>query len=186
MLTPPQPQTIRRDNAFSVPKQHGELYNCIVTRVTSDGRVHVYVPELGSDLGPILPLDTDLTNKCKIDDTVVGTFLTTAMSSFVIFGATKSSNRSSILIFATETDRTLSLGTSPATGVFSYVTGTSKIEYWNGSEWIEIGSSFASPFPCTSLTHPASPWAGQMIFETDTKLLRIWNGSSWKTVLNAS
>lgn len=111
MLQGNEPQIIRRDNAYSVKKEFGEIYHCIVTNVLSDGRIYAHVPDLGSDIGPVLPLDTDITNKCKVGDTVIGTFLTSAMTSFVIFGSSKATNRSSILIFATEAERTASLGT---------------------------------------------------------------------------
>ena len=157
MLNGSQPQTIRRDNAFSVRKDPGEIFNCIVTRVTTDGRIHVHVPELGSDLGPVLPLDTDLTKKYKVDDTVVGTFLTSAMSSFVIFGLSKSSNRSSILVFATEAERTASLGTSPSTGVFTYVTATSAVEYWNSSAWVQITGTPGPEGPTGPSGGPTGP-----------------------------
>ena len=144
MLDAPQPQVIRRDNAFSIPKDPGEIFNCIVTKVTPDGRIHIHVPELGSDLGPVLPLDTDLTKKYKVDDTVVGTFLTSAMTSFVILGSSKSSNRSSILVFPTELERTAALGMTPSTGVFTYVTATSAVQYWDGSAWMSIGGGSSS------------------------------------------
>jgi hypothetical protein len=138
MLTPPQPQPIRRDNAFSVPKQPGEIYNCVVTTVMTDGRISVHVPDLGSDIGPIMPLNTDLSNKYKADDTVVGTFMTQAMNSFIIIGSTKSKNRSSILIFPTVFDRSLDIGANPSYSVFTYVAEMGYLEYWNGTEWVQF------------------------------------------------
>jgi hypothetical protein len=141
MLQGNEPQIIRRDNAYSVKKQFGDIYDCIVTNVLNDGRIHVHVPDLGSDLGPILPLSTDITNKYSVNDTVVGTFMTSAMTSFVIFGSSKAKNRSSILIFATEEDRTESLSTSPSVGVFTYVTSTNTVQYWNGTTWAQIADT---------------------------------------------
>jgi hypothetical protein len=138
MLTSPQVQSIRRDNAYSIPKQPGEIYNCVVTRAGNDGRVHVHVPELGSDLGPIIPIDTDLTKKYKAGDTLIGTFLTSAMTSFIIFGSTKTTNRSSILIFPTEDERTSVMGETPSVGTFSYIVNTSAVAYWDGTAWSQI------------------------------------------------
>jgi hypothetical protein len=126
---------------------------------SNDGRVHVHVPELGTDIGPVMPLDVDLTKKYKIGDTLVGTFLTSAMTSFVIFGSTKTTNRSSILIFATEDDRTVSLGASPDTGIFTYITGTSVVEYWDGSAWVQTGGTTGATGPTgpTGISGPSGP-----------------------------
>jgi hypothetical protein len=134
-----EPQIIRRDNAYSVKKEFGEIYHCIVTNVLSDGRIYAHVPDLGSDIGPVLPLDTDATNKCSVGDTVVGTFITTAMTSFVVFGSSKSKNRSSILLFATEEEREISLGSVPSSSLFTYVSATENLEFWNGTVWKPIG-----------------------------------------------
>jgi hypothetical protein len=60
------------------------------------------------------------------------------MTSFIVFGSTKSSNRSSILIFANESDRNASIGESPISSVFTYVAETGYLEFWNGTEWIDF------------------------------------------------
>lgn len=137
MMQGNEPQIIRRDNAYSVKKQFGDIYDCIVTNVLNDGRIYVYVPDLGSDLGPILPLSTDITNKYSVNDTVVGTFMTSAMTSFVIFGSSKARKRSSILIFSTEQERTDSLGAIPNSSFFTYVMETGYLQLWNGTTWVQ-------------------------------------------------
>lgn len=138
MMQGNEPQIIRRDNAYSVKKQFGDIYDCIVTNVLNDGRIYVYVPDLGSDLGPILPLSTDITNKYSVNDTVVGTFMSSAMTSFVIFGSSKARKRSSILIFSTEQERTDSLGAIPSSSFFTYVIETGYLQLWNGTAWTQF------------------------------------------------
>jgi hypothetical protein len=153
MLQGNEPQIIRRDNAYSVKKQFGDIYDCIVTSVLNDGRIYVHVPDLGSDLGPILPLSTDITNKYSVNDTVVGTFMTSAMTSFVIFGSSKARKRSSIVIFATEEERTNSLELTPSSSFFTYVLSTGNLEVWNGTTWVQ----FIGPTGPAGPAGPAGP-----------------------------
>lgn len=160
MLRGNEPQIVRRDNAYSVKKQFGDMYDCIVTRVLNDGRIHVYVPNLGSDMGPILPLNTDITNKYSVNDTVVGTFMTSAMNSFVIFGSSKSRNRSSILIFPTEQERTNAIGSTPSSSFFTYVIENGYLEFWNGTEWLNI-SGLAGPTGPSGPSGPSGPTGPQ-------------------------
>ena len=167
MMQGNEPQIIRRDNAYSVKKQFGDIYDCIVTNVLNDGRIYVHVPDLGSDLGPILPLSTDITNKYSVNDTVVGTFMTSAMTSFVIFGSSKSKKRSSILIFSTEQERTDSLGAVPTSSFFTYVIETGYLQLWNGTTWTQ----FLGP------PGPAGDWSLPQEINTQT-------GTSY-TVLNS-
>jgi hypothetical protein len=99
------------------------------------------------------------------------------MTSFVILGSSKSSNRSSILVFPTELERTAALGTTPSTGVFTYVTATSAVQYWDGSAWMSIGGGVR-----VSDTAPANPMQGDLWFESDTSQTFVYYDSSWVEV----
>lgn len=67
---------------------------------------------------------------------------------------------------------------SPLTGRLWYESDTGATFVYNGSAWVEIGTS-QGPYVCTSTTRPSSPYEGQFIYETDTDKVLVYNGSSW-------
>jgi hypothetical protein len=84
---------VRRDKASSSPKVKGEIYQGIVRRSYPDGRVVIYVPSLGGEFGPIMPIGIDMSSRLAVEDYVFCAFSNESMTSMVIFGNSKIANR---------------------------------------------------------------------------------------------
>lgn len=73
---------------------------------------------------------------------------------------------------------------SPLTGRLWYESDTGATFVYNGSAWVEIGTS-QGPYVCTSTTRPSSPYEGQLIYETDTNRILVYNASAWVMMVAA-
>ena len=82
-----RPKIVDRSKAASYPLKPGVLYKCRVTYVAPNGQIKVFINNLGSEFGPILPIGTTKLNKNKVDDIVLGVFTDEFFKELIVLGA---------------------------------------------------------------------------------------------------
>lgn len=84
-----RPDIISRTKASSHPLKPGRFYNGIVKSVKSNGKVSIYIAELGSTYDDIVPLNTTANSKMSVGDVAKCTFTDEFFTDLIVFGSSK-------------------------------------------------------------------------------------------------
>lgn len=92
-------------------------------------------------------------------------------------------------VYATSAERNSAIS-YPYAGQQTYISSTSKIEFWTGSAWVISNQDAIQPEPSvTSYANAAardaaipSPTEGTMVYLQDSKSIYVYNGSAWTAV----
>lgn len=166
---------VRRDKASSSPKRPGEIYQGVVTKVYSDGRVIINVQSLGTSYGPLMPLGVTQSSKMVVGDTALCAFSNQSMTSMVVFGNARPINQSMILIMESIASFPDVVEALPE-GCVAYAKDTDSYFSWNGESWVSlVPSSWSSEQPVEPVstgTLQASA-AGKLLYNITTCTLLV-------------
>lgn len=81
-----RPDIISTDKASKHPLKHGRFYTARVVNVSSAGLIKIYIDELQSYFGPLVPLNMTETNKASAGDYVKCTFSDEFFREVIVFG----------------------------------------------------------------------------------------------------
>lgn len=92
-------------------------------------------------------------------------------------------------VYATSAERNAAIS-YPYVGQQTYISSTSKIEFWSGSAWVISNQDAIQPqLPVTVYTDETArdaamptPTEGAMVYLQNKKTIYIYNGSAWSPV----
>lgn len=84
-----RPDIVDGQKASSHPLAPGRIYSATVTAVTPKGQVSITIPAIGSDYGPLTPLNVTPLNKYVIGDVVACAFTDEFFNEIIVFGSLK-------------------------------------------------------------------------------------------------
>lgn len=82
-----RPDIIDKNKASSHPLRPGRFYTARIKKVNTDGKVTVFIQELGLSIGPVAPLNLVDNNPYSVDDYVKCTFADEFFNELIIFGS---------------------------------------------------------------------------------------------------
>lgn len=138
-----RPEIINKSKASSHPLKHGRFYTGSVTAVLSNGKINVKIPELGTQYGPLMPLNTTPTSRYIVGDSVKCAFADEFFNEIIVFGSTRvredvfAVSDRGVDRFASQSARDAAIP-SPEEGRIIYVLDTDELQVYNGTEWITV------------------------------------------------
>jgi hypothetical protein len=81
-----RPDIVDKSKASSHPLRPGRFYTARVKKVHTDGKISVFVQELGLNIGPVTPIGLTDVNTYSVDDYVKCTFSDEFFNELIIFG----------------------------------------------------------------------------------------------------
>lgn len=82
-----RPDIIDKNKASSHPLRPGRFYTARIKKVNTDGKVTVFIQELGLSIGPVAPLNLVDNNPYSVDDYVKCTFADEFFNELIVFGS---------------------------------------------------------------------------------------------------
>jgi microcystin-dependent protein len=138
-----RPEIVNRSKSSSHPLKHGRFYTGTVTAVLVGGRINIKIPELGTQYGPLTPLNTTSTSRYIVGDSVKCGFADEFFNEVIVFGSTRikedvfAVSENGIDRFADYSARDYSIPV-PSEGRVVYVLNTDELQIYNGSTWITV------------------------------------------------
>lgn len=84
-----RPNIVDGEKASSHPLAPGRIYSATVTAVTPRGQISITIPAIGSDYGPLTPLNVTPLNKYVVGDVVACSFTDEFFNEIMVFGSLK-------------------------------------------------------------------------------------------------
>ena len=138
-----RPEIVNRSKSSSHPLKHGRFYTGTVTAVLVGGRINIKIPELGTQYGPLTPLNTTSTSRYIVGDSVKCGFADEFFNEVIVFGSTRikedvfAVSENGIDRFADYSARDYSIPV-PSEGRVVYVLDSDELQIYNGSTWITV------------------------------------------------
>lgn len=145
-----RPEIVNKTKSSSHPLKQGRFYTGTVTAVLVGGRINVKIPELGTQYGPLTPLNTTSTSRYIVGDSVKCGFADEFFNEVIVFGSTRikedvfAVSENGIDRFADYSARDYSIPV-PSEGRVVYVLDSDELQIYNGTAWITVidtGNSF--------------------------------------------
>ena len=138
-----RPEIINKSKASSHPLKPGRFYTGSVTAVLSNGKINVKIPELGTQYGPLMPLNTTSTSRYVVGDSVKCAFADEFFNEIIVFGSTRvkedvfAVSDRGIDRYANQSARNTDIPT-PEEGRVVYLLDSDELQIYNGTEWITV------------------------------------------------
>jgi len=137
-----RPDIVDKSKASSHPLRPGRFYTARVKKVHTDGKISVFVQELGLNIGPVTPIGLTDVNTYSVDDYVKCTFSDEFFNELIIFGNVV--KKENIFALKSELDTLSSTVTTISSGLFVVEQtnlATKDIVQYDGTKWVNANPS---------------------------------------------